>query len=347
MRSTWGTSLGEDKPGARSRIHNTKVARRARARQTFPPCLSLTALSQRCCRAASVELQFSAPVFWSRNVPPLPPLDISPKPPLPPPYAPAGQHLKDIPLADSCEYPKVERAAKLVALKVLQALPSPAGAPPAAPPPLGLVHYPPARYGTPPWYPAVHALVRETLLRNAPALAPDCPLLGFDAFKRALCVWHLNPLRTAQPPRGLPWGRYLRGLRDRDARAGAPDLQAAFGAAWRELGRAPDPEALCCEGQGLYLWHNACNHSCVPSARDRLVRAEGGRLRLQVTALRRLKAGDEVVVAYVGRDLSYAERQARLRYYGFCCVCPKCETERQGLGLPAPVHPEFTCEHDF
>ena len=36
MRSTWGTSQGEDKLGARDRILNTKVARRACAGQTFP-----------------------------------------------------------------------------------------------------------------------------------------------------------------------------------------------------------------------------------------------------------------------------------------------------------------------
>ena len=36
--SAWGTSQGEDKPGARDKILNTKVACRARARQTFPPC---------------------------------------------------------------------------------------------------------------------------------------------------------------------------------------------------------------------------------------------------------------------------------------------------------------------
>ena len=37
MRSTWGISLGEDKLGASDKIFNTKVARRACARQTFPP----------------------------------------------------------------------------------------------------------------------------------------------------------------------------------------------------------------------------------------------------------------------------------------------------------------------
>ena len=36
VRSTWGTSQGEDKLGARDRMLNTKVARRACARQTFP-----------------------------------------------------------------------------------------------------------------------------------------------------------------------------------------------------------------------------------------------------------------------------------------------------------------------
>ena len=38
VRSTWGTSLGEDKLGARCRILNTKVACRARAGQTFHHC---------------------------------------------------------------------------------------------------------------------------------------------------------------------------------------------------------------------------------------------------------------------------------------------------------------------
>ena len=36
VQSTWGTSPGEDKFGARDRILNTKVARRAPAGQTFP-----------------------------------------------------------------------------------------------------------------------------------------------------------------------------------------------------------------------------------------------------------------------------------------------------------------------
>ena len=51
MQSTWGTSLGEDKLGATDKVLNTKVARRARAGQTFllymlqngtlpPPCRS-------------------------------------------------------------------------------------------------------------------------------------------------------------------------------------------------------------------------------------------------------------------------------------------------------------------
>ena len=36
VRSTWGTSQGEDKLGARDKILNTKVARWACAGQTFP-----------------------------------------------------------------------------------------------------------------------------------------------------------------------------------------------------------------------------------------------------------------------------------------------------------------------
>ena len=38
VRSTWGTSQGEDKVGARDKILNTAPGmRRARAGQTFPP----------------------------------------------------------------------------------------------------------------------------------------------------------------------------------------------------------------------------------------------------------------------------------------------------------------------
>ena len=37
MQSIWGTSLGEDKLGARAKTLNTKVARRARAGQLIPP----------------------------------------------------------------------------------------------------------------------------------------------------------------------------------------------------------------------------------------------------------------------------------------------------------------------
>ena len=45
VRSTWGTSLGEDKLGARDKILNTKVARRACAGQTFPQCYPLVVRS--------------------------------------------------------------------------------------------------------------------------------------------------------------------------------------------------------------------------------------------------------------------------------------------------------------
>ena len=40
--STWGTSVGGNKSGARDRILNTKVARRACAGQTFSPCSHLS-----------------------------------------------------------------------------------------------------------------------------------------------------------------------------------------------------------------------------------------------------------------------------------------------------------------
>ena len=54
VRSTGGTSLGEDKLGARDRILNTKVARRACARQTFPCDLQRQRLASSMLRVCSV-----------------------------------------------------------------------------------------------------------------------------------------------------------------------------------------------------------------------------------------------------------------------------------------------------
>lgn len=64
------------------------------------------------------------------------------------------------------------------------------------------------------------------------------------------------------------------------------------------------------------------NHSCVPNA---IIVFDGP--KLQIRALRRFKAGDEVLISYVDQNNLFSRRQEELqRDYGFKCRCPKCET---------------------
>ena len=62
VRSTWGTSLGGDKLGARDRILNTKVARRA-CIPPMPKCFSAYATVHQsvcCCASVRVLVRISA-----------------------------------------------------------------------------------------------------------------------------------------------------------------------------------------------------------------------------------------------------------------------------------------------
>ena len=62
VRSTWGASQGEDKPGARDKILNPKVACRACAGQTFPHCLFFHLLPELtgCLAACRAQISFFA-----------------------------------------------------------------------------------------------------------------------------------------------------------------------------------------------------------------------------------------------------------------------------------------------
>ena len=75
VQSTRGTSQGDGQLGARDKILNTKVARRARAGRTFPHCPPLNRRSRCPCAAPS-----RGP-FPLKRLPPPPPLRPSPHPP--------------------------------------------------------------------------------------------------------------------------------------------------------------------------------------------------------------------------------------------------------------------------
>eukprot|EP00965_Chrysotila_dentata_P255565 6212268-Pleurochrysis_carterae.AAC.1 len=68
----------------------------------------------------------------------------------------------------------------------------------------------------------------------------------------------------------------------------------------------------------LYEVISRANHSCSPNA-ERLLRENHG---VELRALRKIAAGEEVTVAYIDLDLPYQERQKHLlQQYGFNCVC--------------------------
>lgn len=87
---------------------------------------------------------------------------------------------------------------------------------------------------------------------------------------------------------------------------------------------------------GIYVFCARINHSCDPNCswdisrtpesndpRDRVIR---------ITAIKYLKAGDELTIAYNTRESRVEERQAELlRAYGFKCHCPRCIFEQRNL----------------
>ena len=82
VRSTQGTSLGEDKLGARDKILNTKVARRACAGQTFPP--------HRRRGFPAPGLHWAAPPAFRLTPADGPPPASAPRPPAPSRYPPCA-----------------------------------------------------------------------------------------------------------------------------------------------------------------------------------------------------------------------------------------------------------------
>lgn len=90
-------------------------------------------------------------------------------------------------------------------------------------------------------------------------------------------------------------------------------------------------------GSALYTLSSYANHSCAPSAK---LTFPSGTTELHVVALKDLKEGDEVTVAYVdvtvgeGESIVDARRRRRVelaRGWRFACPCDRCESEGKEL----------------
>ncbi|CAJ1432235.1 unnamed protein product [Effrenium voratum] len=72
----------------------------------------------------------------------------------------------------------------------------------------------------------------------------------------------------------------------------------------------------------LYLELSRFNHSCRPNCEGSWDSREG---RLQIYACRDIPAGEELCIYYVDVRMPTAERQERMRSFGFQCSCTACQ----------------------
>ena len=78
-----------------------------------------------------------------------------------------------------------------------------------------------------------------------------------------------------------------------------------------------------CEGSAFYALQSCINHSCDPNAHA-MKGPEDEDGCAVVLAKRDIAAGEEVTISYIDEALSFEERQAALRDYGFQCRCSRC-----------------------
>jgi hypothetical protein len=81
------------------------------------------------------------------------------------------------------------------------------------------------------------------------------------------------------------------------------------------------------DGTALFTIICCMNHSCNPNVEIQWHDDPKGPLVAKVTAIRPIKTGDELAFSYIDRNLSYEERQFKLRDYGFICECQKCKSD--------------------
>lgn len=66
------------------------------------------------------------------------------------------------------------------------------------------------------------------------------------------------------------------------------------------------------------------NHSCLPNAAARYVIRRGQPVRMEIIALREIKAMEEICIPYVDPALIESRQQIFKFTYGFSCTCPSC-----------------------
>ncbi|KAL1851368.1 hypothetical protein Daus18300_012549 [Diaporthe australafricana] len=74
---------------------------------------------------------------------------------------------------------------------------------------------------------------------------------------------------------------------------------------------------------GIWLHAAYTNHACIPNAHTSYI----GDMMI-IRAIRGVKAGEEITVAYQQPDFSYPERKKALSHYGLECDCQLCMTEK-------------------
>ena len=79
-------------------------------------------------------------------------------------------------------------------------------------------------------------------------------------------------------------------------------------------------------GSAYYKVHSCINHSCTPST-EASTPMHIERAECHLTALRPIKAGEEITVSYVDTDMGVKERQTQLKVYCFRCDCERCVKE--------------------
>ncbi|XP_041057438.1 SET and MYND domain-containing protein 5 isoform X1 [Carcharodon carcharias] len=104
-------------------------------------------------------------------------------------------------------------------------------------------------------------------------------------------------------------------------------------------------EFLNCEGSGLYILQSCCNHSCDPNAETSFPE---NNFLLHLTALRDIKAGEEVCITYL--DCCQRERSRHTRHrilrenYLFICSCPKCVAQAGDPDLTSEEEDEIEAD---
>eukprot|EP00981_Chlorochromonas_danica_P006924 scaffold1504_cov172-Ochromonas_danica.AAC.12 len=81
------------------------------------------------------------------------------------------------------------------------------------------------------------------------------------------------------------------------------------------------------DGTAFYLLTCKINHSCVPNVMVYYTTLPGRGLVAQLTALREIEVGEELVQSYVDAQQPLAKRSRELAEYGFTCTCAKCQAE--------------------